>query len=179
MHLELQKTSTCGTSLLKLREVVMKGKTGWGSSFFRQGDALQTRPVLGVAARSTDRKPSSFLDKQVGWLQSNCQLAFKASSAHLRSSGSVPGMGWLLPGQRRPELTFSVSNAFSPLSVHSEAGQGLEQTNSHLSPGDFNGSPVDPLEEASKFKADGRMAGGAVANGGRLYQEADDSINVQ
>ena len=45
----------------------MKGKIGWGSSFFRQGDALQTRPVLGVAARSTDREPSSFLDKQVGW----------------------------------------------------------------------------------------------------------------
>ena len=83
------------------------------------------------------------------------------------------------PGQMRPELIFSSCNAFSPLSAHSEAGQGLQQTNSHLNPGDFNGSPVDPLEKASKFKADGRMVGGAVANGGRLYQEADDSINVQ
>ena len=31
--------------------------------FSRQGDTLQTRPVLGVAARSSDRKRSSFLDE--------------------------------------------------------------------------------------------------------------------
>ena len=112
----------------------MKGKIGWGSSFFRQGDALQTRPVLGVAARSTDREPSSFLDKQVGWLDAYCRLTFKAFSAHLRSSGPVPGIGILLPGQSRPELTFSVSNAFSPLSVHSEAEWILQQTHSHANP---------------------------------------------
>ena len=76
----------------------------------------------------------------------------------------------VVAGQSRPELVFSISNAFSPFSAHSEAGQGLQQTNSHLSPGDFNGSPVDPLEEASKFKADGRMVGGAVSNGGHLHR---------
>ena len=75
----------------------------------------------------------------------------------------------MVPGQRRPEL--STSNTFSPVSAHSEAGQGLKQTNSHSNQGDFNGLPVDPLEEVSKLKADGRMAGGAVGDGGRLHQE--------
>ena len=65
MHLKLQKRSTCGISLVKLGEVEMKFRLGWGSSSFRQGDALQTRPVLGVAARSTDRKRSSFLDEHI------------------------------------------------------------------------------------------------------------------
>ena len=78
----------------------------------------------------------------------------------------------MVAGQRRPELTFLISNAFIPFSAHCEASWGLQQTHSHSNlkkSMEFNGSPVHSLEEASKFKADGRMVGGAVGNGGDLH----------